>query len=356
LDSGSRKLGVALIGAGPFGSKRARAVAEHERSRLVVVADSLPGRAETLAKECGCEAETDWRQAVVRDDVQAVIVSTPTPVLAEMSLQAVRSGKHTLAEKPFGRSSEEVRTLAEAARAQRVHLKAGYNHRYHPAIRRAHEFCAQGTIGRPIFLRAIYGHGGRAGYQHEWRARAELAGGGELLDQGVHILDLLRWFAGEFLEVTGMISTLFWPISPSEDNVFALLRSKGGALAELHASWTEWKNTFRFEVFGERGYLRVNGLGGSYGPESLCLGVRERLGDAPREQLFEFPEPDGSLLREWEAFASAVLDGNEMESDGLDALRTMLLVEAIYQAARGGHTMRVREEPTATRSRMTAVA
>jgi predicted dehydrogenase len=347
-------LGVAVIGAGPFGSKRARAVCVHERSRLVVVADSLPERALALANECGCDAETDWRLAVGRDDVQAVIVSTPTPLLGEISLFAIQSGKHTLAEKPFGRSSEEVRATVEAALAQGVHLKAGYNHRYHPAIRRAHELCAQGAIGRPIFLRVIYGHGGRAGYEREWRARAELSGGGELMDQGVHALDLLRWFAGEFLEAAGMISTGFWPISPAEDNVFALLRSKGGALAQLHASWTEWKNAFRFEVFGERGYLRVSGLGGSYGPESLCLGVREMLGEVPREQIFEFPGPDESLLREWEAFVRAVLDGRELESDGFDALRTMLLVEAIYRAAREGRTAQLTEEPTVLTARVNA--
>jgi predicted dehydrogenase len=348
------KLGVALIGAGPFGSKRARAVAAHEQSRLVVVADSLLERAQALAEECGCEAETDWRLAVGRDDVQAVIVSTPAPLLAEISLFAIQSGKHTLAEKPFGRSSEEVRTLMEAALAQGVHLKAGYNHRYHPAIRQAHELCVKGAIGRPIFLRAIYGHGGRAGYQHEWRTRAELSGGGELMDQGVHLLDLLRWFAGEFLEAAGMMSTSFWPISLAEDNVFALLRSRDGAVAELHASWTEWKNAFRFEVFGERGYLRVNGLGGSYGSESLCVGVREKLGEVPREQLFEFPGPDESLLREWEAFVGAVLDGRAMESDGLDALQTMRLVEAIYRAARQGSTARLTDEPAVLSSRVTA--
>jgi predicted dehydrogenase len=226
-----------------------------------------------------------------------------------------------------------------------VHLKAGYNHRYHPAVRRAHELFTQGSIGRPIFLRCIYGHGGRPGYEREWRGQAGLSGGGELLDQGVHLLDLLRWFIGEFLEVTGMVSTAFWPIAPAEDNVFSLLRSNGGAIAELHASWTEWKNTFRFEVFGERGYLRVNGLGGSYGPETLCLGVREKLGEGPREQSFVFEGPDESLAREWEAFAGVVMNGERVESDGLDALRTLLLAEAIYRAAKEGHTARVTEVP-----------
>ena len=335
---------MALIGAGPFGTKRARAVAKHSRSRMVVVADSLPERAQAVASEWGCDAETDWQRAVGRSDVDAVIVCTPTPVLAEIGLFAIRSGKHTLAEKPVARGPQEARTLVEAARAQGVYLKGGYNHRYHPAIRRAHEFFSHGSIGRPIFLRCIYGHGGRPGYEREWRAQAELSGGGQLLDQGVHLLDLLRWFAGEFREAAAMTSTAFWPIAPAEDNVFALLRSSQGVVAELHASWTEWKNTFRFEVFGERGYLRVNGLGGSYGPESLCLGVRENLGQVPREQSFIFEGPDESLAREWEAFAGVVVNGDQPESDGLDALRTLLLVEAIYRAAKEDRTAQLAEE------------
>jgi predicted dehydrogenase len=345
LDSRRGKLGVALIGAGRFGTKRARAVASHEQSRLIVVVDAVRERAEALANECGCEAETDWRRAAGRDDVDAVIVSTPTQMLREISLFAIQSGKHTLAEKPFGRTSDEARTLVEAARVSGVHLKVGYNHRYHPAIRRAHELFSQGVIGRPLFLRGVYGHGGRPGYDREWRARAELSGGGELLDQGVHALDLLRWFAGEFEEVAAMISTAFWPIAPAEDNVFALLRSSGGAIAELHASWTYWKNIFSFEVFGEKGYLRVSGLGGSYGAETLCLGVREGLGEVPQEQSFVFPGPDESLACEWEAFAGAILEGDKVDSDGLDGLRTLQLAEAIYQAAQVGRTAQPAADP-----------
>ena len=152
-----------------------------------------------------------------------------------------------------------------------------------------------------------------------------------------------------------MISTAFWPIAPAEDNVFAILRSTQGAVAELHASWTEWKNTFRFEVFGERGYLRVNGLGGSYGPESLCLGVREKLGAVPREQFLEFSGPDASLAREWEAFAGVVMNGDRVESDGLDALRTLLLAEAIRRAAQEGRTAGVEGEPAILSNPVTAL-
>jgi predicted dehydrogenase len=347
-------LGVAVIGAGPFGAKRARSVAAHSPSRLVVVADCVRERAQALASECGCEVETDWQRAVERSDVDAVIVSTPTPVLAEISLFAIKCGKHTLTEKPFARTPEEARTLVEAAHAKGVHLKAGYNHRYHPAIRRAHELFTQGSIGRTILVRCIYGHGGRPGYDREWRARADLSGGGVLMDQGVHLLDLLGWFAGDFQEVAAMISTAFWPMSPVEDNVCAVLRSNGGAVAELHASWTEWKNTFRFEVFGDHGYLRVTGLGASYGPETLCVGVREKLGEVPREQSFVFAGPDESLIREWEAFAGVVVNGDKVESDGLVALRTLLLAEAIYRAAKEGRTARLAEDRAVLSNPVTA--
>jgi predicted dehydrogenase len=154
-----------------------------------------------------------------------------------------------------------------------------------------------------------------------------------LLDQGVHALDLFQWFLGEFEEATGMVSTAFWPIEPAEDNVFALLRARGNVVAQLHASWTNWKNTFSFEVFGEKGYLKASGLGGSYGLERLCCGLREKPGDVPEERWLEFPDSDDSLEREWEDFLDAVAEGREPSSNGHEACRTLQLVEAIRQSA-----------------------
>jgi predicted dehydrogenase len=155
-----------------------------------------------------------------------------------------------------------------------------------------------------------------------------------LLDQGVHALDLFHWFLGEFEEVTGMFSTAFWPIEPAEDNVFALLRTPGNVVAQLHASWTNWKNIFSFEVFGDKGYLKVEGLGGSYGPERLCIGLRKDPGDVPKEQWMEFPGPDDSLEREWEEFLDAIVEGREPPSNGQEACRTLQFVEAIRRSAR----------------------
>jgi predicted dehydrogenase len=324
---------VALVGAGRFGAKRAESVGRSARSKLTVVADLVTELAEAVGQKFDCRATSDWREAVTRDDVDTVIVSTPTHLSSQVSLLAAQAGKHVLAEKPCATGSAEFLSVVHAARAADVLVKAGYNHRYHPAIRRAHQLFEQGTIGRPLFIRCTYGHGGRVGYEAEWRSQVALSGGGELLDQGVHALDLFQWFLGEFEEVTGMVSTAFWRIAPAEDNVFALLRTPGNVVAQLHASWTNWKNTFSFEVFGEEGYLKTSGLGGSYGLERLCCGLRKKPGDVPEEQWTEFPGPDDSLEKEWEDFLDAVAEGREPPSNGREACRTLQLVEAIRRAA-----------------------
>lgn len=331
---------VALIGAGRFGAKRVAALAR-SRSKLMVVADLNLEAASALARKHDCLATSDWQQAATREDVEAVIVSTPTHRLAEVSLLAARAGKHVLAEKPFGRNPDEVLAVVEAARRSGVCLKAGYNHRYHPAVRQAHEYFTKGAIGRPLTAQCFYGHGGRIGYQSEWRSQTKLSGGGQLLDQGVHVLDLFRWFLGDFEEINSMVSTLFWPIAPAEDNVFATLRAASGALAQLHASWTYWKNKFFFTLIGDQGYLCVDGLGGSYGPEKLCLGVRENPGDVPKEQWSDFTGPDDSLEMEWEDFLNSIAEGRKPMSCGEDAWRTLLLVQAIYRAARERRTLQV---------------
>lgn len=333
MDTRIDRLGVALIGAGAFGARRATAVAANPRSVPLVVADPAAARAQALADSVGALASTDWREAIERQDVGAVIVSTPTHVAPEISIAALAAGKHVLVEKPFGRTANEVLPVVELVADRRLALKVGYNHRYHPALAKAHELFARGAIGRPLFLRCVYGHGGRPGYEHEWRSRPEISGGGELLDQGVHALDLFRWFAGEFTEAAAFVATSYWPIAPVEDNVFAILRTHERVVAQLHASWTQWKNTFSFEITGDRGALIVTGLGRSYGPERLVWQIRAQSGGAPEEKHLDFPAEDDSLAREWDDFLDSIDNGQEPMSSGADAWRTLRLVDALYESA-----------------------
>jgi len=204
---------------------------------------------------------------------------------------------------------------------------------------KAHELAQSGKIGHLMSIRAAYGHGGRPGYDQEWRANADLSGGGELLDQGVHIVDLCRWFLGDFIQACGMLGTWFWQMAPLEDNGFALLRAAGGQIATLHTSWTQWKNLFRMEIFGRDGYLLVNGLGGSYGAERLTLGIRRPESGPPLEESWDFTGPDPSWREEWQEFTAAIREGRQPLGNGHDGYQAARIIDAVYESARTGRVV-----------------
>jgi predicted dehydrogenase len=337
----AKQFRVALIGAGAFGARRAAAVTSDPRSRIVTIADRAHDRAAALAKTHRTSATANWQEIVTRDDIDIVVVSTPTAITPKISLAALAFGKHVLVEKPFGRTAQEILSSVECAIDKHRILKVGYNHRYHPAIARAHEILTTGELGCVLYLRCTYGHGGRPGYEHEWRSHPETSGGGELVDQGVHAIDLFRWFAGEFSDAAAFLTTAHWPIAPVEDNAFAMLRSTEGVIAQLHASWTQWKNTFSFEITCEQGALIVTGLGRSYGPERLIKQTRSSTGGAPCETQFDFSGEDNSLSREWSDFLDAIESGREPMSSGADAVRTLQIVDALYESAREEQFVRI---------------
>ena len=326
---------VGIVGAGLQGRRRAQALKAVGGSSLVIVADARQDAAATLAAHTGCLATPAWEDVVVRDDVEAVIVCTPPHLHAEIAVAAMNADKHVLCEKPLARTVEEARAMVRAARECGVRLKCGFNLRHHPAIRQVRQWYDDGAIGGIDWIRCRYGIGGRAGYDQDWRANAGMSGGGQLMDQGVHTLDLCRWFLGDFAEVVGFLATSFWPIAPLEDNAFALLRTAGGQVASIHASWTQWKPLFSFEVSGNDGYLIVEGLGGAYGTERAILGRRDF--EAPfREETIEFRGEDQSWEEEWREFVSAVREGREPLASGEDGLAALELAHAIYESARSG--------------------
>lgn len=335
-------LRVGLVGAGTIGAKRALEVARSPLSRLVAIADQDQQRAQSLAAQHGCKTVRTWEELVRSPEIDGVIVATTHQWLAPITLAALQSYKHVMTEKPLAMHAGQAETLVESATRHHVKLKAGYNHRHHPAVQRAYALAQEGQIGRLLFIRCRYGHGGRAGYEREWRADPFQSGGGELLDQGVHALDLFRWFLGEFSEMHAVLTQSFWPI-PVEDNAFCTLRTAGGCVAMLHASWTQWKNIFSFEVFGDRGYLLVEGLGGSYGREKLVIGRRPEQFGPPTEQVLEFSNEDYSWRDEWEEFVLAIQEDRRPLADGLDGFQVLRLVCAAYESARHNRVVQLGE-------------
>ncbi|HEV8455364.1 MAG TPA: Gfo/Idh/MocA family oxidoreductase [Gemmatimonadales bacterium] len=322
---------VGIIGCGLAGLKRARALGG---ARLVACADAAAERAEALAGATPGQAEVlpEWRAVVERPDIDLVIVATPHHLLAEITLAAVSAGKHVLVEKPAARKARELDPVLEAVKRGRVLVRVGFNHRYHPALRRAKELSSEGAIGELMYVRGRYGHGGRIGYEKEWRAQPDLAGGGELLDQGVHLIDLARWFLGDFESVQGFARTYFWNM-PVEDNGFMLLQTAARQAAFLHASCTEWKNQFSYEIFGRLGKLEITGLGGSYGTERLAYyRMGPRMGP-PETTIWEYPMADDSWGAEFAEFAEDIRLGRQPSAGLADARSALGVVERIYEAS-----------------------
>jgi len=336
---------VGLVGTGGVGRKRAAVVAEHDDCALVSVCDVDAESARSLAVEAGASVAGTWAELVSDPELDLVVVATTHDALAEISAAALRAGKHVLCEKPVGRNPAEVRQVVAAAGQSGACLRAGYNHRFHPAVARVREVAASGQLGPLHFIRGRYGHGGRPGYDREWRGIAERAGGGEMLDQGAHLVDLSRWMLGEFATVTGCAETLFWDVAPLEDTAFGLFRTSRGQVASLHVSWTQWKNLFCFEVFGRDGYAIAEGLGGSYGTERAVIGRRRPEGGAPEEERTEYPGEDASWRLEWEAFLAAIEGRAADGANGAEALATMEWIYRLYRASSEGRWVSAGEPP-----------
>ncbi|HGE72465.1 TPA: Gfo/Idh/MocA family oxidoreductase [Candidatus Poribacteria bacterium] len=335
-------ISVGIIGAGLIGRKRAMALPKFDNCKLKVVVDVDRKRAEELAAEFGTESETDWGKVVRRKDIDVIIVATYNKYLMPISVAALNNKKHVLCEKPLGRNIGESKQIIDAAKQSDVILKTGFNHRHHPAIAKAKELFTGGKIGKLYFLRCCYGHGGRPGYDKEWRADKDLCGGGELLDQGVHVVDLFRWLAGDFDEAFGYTETYFWNMEV-EDNAFAIFKKDNGVVATMHTSWTQWKNRFSFEVYGSEGYLIVDGLGGGYGTETLRIGKRKPEGGPPYEEIMEFRGPDISWGEEWKEFISAIKEGREPLGNGWDGYQANRMIQAVYESAKTGKVIRLED-------------
>lgn len=233
-------------------------------------------------------------------------------------------------EKPGARRAAELDPVLEAAERTGVRVRVGFNHRYHPAMQKAREILDSGVAGPLMFIRGRYGHGGGPGYDKNWRAVEDLSGGGEAIDQGMHLIDLSRWYMGDFPNVQGQIATYFWDM-PVEDNVFLLLQTAAGQTAQLHATWTEWKNLFSLEIYGKYGKIDISGLGRSYGVEKLTYYQMAPDLLPPSKVEFEYPGEDLSWELEFAAFLTDIREGRDPEPGVRDAQAALRIVEAIYK-------------------------
>jgi predicted dehydrogenase len=321
-------LRVALIGCGLIGQKRLNLLPP---GSVTVACDTQLERAQKLAAQSkGCLATDSVAHALSQSNVDVVVIATINSALAPIALQAVRNGKHVLVEKPAAINLAELAELEKAARENNVLVRVGYNHRYHPAGLKALEIFQSGALGPIMFLRGRYGQGGRVGYEKEWRADPKLSGGGELIDQGVHLIDLAGIFLGEFTSIEGHAATYFWKM-PVDDNAFLSLRNAVGATAWLQVSCTEWKNMFSLEIYGRDAKLHWEGLGGSYGVERLTYYKMLPQMGPPETTIFEYPRGDESWKIEMAEFVEDIRTHRTPVPGLKEARAALAVVETIYK-------------------------
>ena len=326
----SRPLRVGIVGCGLIGRKRAAALGA---DALVACHDVMATASAGLAADFGGRACGTLDEVLAaRPDV--VIVATVHDQLAGISCRALEAGAHVLVEKPAGIGVAEVERVAATARASERLVKVGFNHRFHPGISRAIGEARSGRYGEVLYLRARYGHGGRLGYEREWRADPHRSGGGEIVDQGMHLLDLSYWLLGELPLHSALLRTQFWS-APVDDNAVIVLGGPGGVgdpspFAVFHVSWTEWKNTFSLEIACHDAKLAVDGLVRSYGPQELRIfRMRPELGP-PEVETERYGDDDVSWDLEWRHFTAAIraADGRELLGDLASARYAWSCVEA----------------------------
>lgn len=328
----AKPLRMGIVGLGKMGGIRAATIRQREDAALVSGTDPN-------APTKGFEdiRLLDGYRAVIDSGIDAVFVCTPNRFIPDVVVAALDAGKHVFCEKPPGLSLEDVSRLMEAERRNPgLVLKVGFNHRYHYGIMEAKKIVESGKYGKILWLRGVYGKAEGSRDPHPWRNDPALVGGGILLDQGIHMLDLFRYFCGEFSEIKSMCTTAFWD-APFEDNAFALLRTDDGRVAMLHSSFTQWKHRFTLEIFMRDGYVIVDGMPStsrSYRDEWIIQGRRHTgfaAGNPPEERTFCNTDP--SWESELDEFVDCIRSGRPVRhGNSRDAYETMKLVFGIYDA------------------------
>jgi predicted dehydrogenase len=326
---------VGIVGMGKMGRIRHEEAVKNPNLTVTAICDVVPGLAEIYPDQAVYD---DYSKLIDEADIDAVIICTYNHIAPLVVKAALAAGKHVFCEKPPARTMEEMQSVIDVEKSHpELVLMYGFNHRKHYSIMEAKSIIDAGHFGDILWMRGVYGKAGGLYFPESWRNNAELSGGGILIDQGIHMVDLFLYFCGDFQHVQSLTTNSFWQV-PVEDNAFAILRNDNNQVAMLHSSATQWKHTFTLEICLQNGYINLSGILSStrsYGDETLTYARREfenktRSLGKPREETIYFGIDDSWRL-EFEDFVAAILNGQPLESGtSADAMRALALVNQIY--------------------------
>jgi predicted dehydrogenase len=336
MSGSNHKLKVGIIGYGVVGKKRHSILKKYKQLNVIAASDVNDESLLVLPKNI--QKFNDYKKLINESNCNVVFISVPNRFAAEATKLALRKGIHVFCEKPPARSSRELSSIKNLIQGKKIKLKYGFNHRYHASILKASEIINSGRLGKIVAMRGIYGKSKIISFdQSDWRSKRSEAGGGILLDQGIHMLDLMLFFAKEkFKKVFSIVKNDFWN-HDVEDNAFALMETSSGIVAQLHSSATQWRHKFNLEIILERGALVFGGLltgSKSYGDETLTViqSKPDKDKGLPKEKTYTFNR-DISWSEEIKEFIKAIEQGKDIiHGTYEEALLTMKLIEQIYKA------------------------
>ena len=328
-------LKAGIIGYGYMGEIRERMINQIPELELIGIYDTDTRVRDKIKKEY----LLDSFERLLEDDVDIIFVCTPNVFSPKLCIESMKKGKHVFCEKPPGRHIQDIEDVINAEKGD-VKLMFGFNHRFHPGVIKAKVMIDSGRLGKIVSMRGVYGKSGGMNFKESWRNDKNVSGGGILLDQGIHMLDLFLYLCGDFDKVKCFTANSFWNFTV-EDNACVMMKNSSGQTAMLHSSATLWKHTFKLDIILENGYLIVEGLlskSGSYGREKLILGKRqfENETDAvgnPSEEVTYF-DRDESWELEVKEFVKCIKEKQDVTvSSSQDAYKVMKVIERAYNDA-----------------------
>ncbi len=324
----TKTLRFGVLGCGRMGQRRMELLSAHPRTELVCVADIRPEAAARAAANHRCGRRDSVEEMVAGDTLDGIFVSLPNKFHVGPAVAALEAGIHVFCEKPLARTPGEARSVVEAEIASSATLRVGANLRYFPNVQAAKQMLEDGAIGKPLFVRGWIGHEGW-NLTESWFIDPDLGGGGTFIDNGVHMCDLVRWLLGEARTVTGRVQTSLWRIDPVEDNGFGIFELESGATALLQASWTEWAGYMYMEIYGAKGFLRIDNRAGK---SKLYLGQTD--GNATAVEVP--PEKAPSYKVEFDEYVDDLLRPRPSFPNAFDGLRAVEMACGVYESARTG--------------------
>ncbi|MBP7507937.1 MAG: Gfo/Idh/MocA family oxidoreductase [Prolixibacteraceae bacterium] len=325
------KLNVGIAGYGIVGKRRRSFIDLHPRLQTIAVCDQ--NFIDTGIMADGVRCYSHYSQ-LLEEPLDILFVSLPNYLAAEVTIAGLNKGLHIFCEKPPGRDVDDIiKVIAAEKEHPGLLLKYGFNHRYHDSVKEALRIIKSGNLGEIVNMQGVYGKSKIIPFSGGWRAERKYAGGGILLDQGIHMVDLMRLFCGEFTEIKSFISNKYWN-HDVEDNAYALMRDDRGRIAMLHSSATQWRHRFQLDIILTDGFLQLNGIlsgSKSYGQEKLVIGRRDEADVGSLHEEVVIYLDDNSWRDEVNEFADAICNGSRIEvGNSNDALETMKLVYQIY--------------------------